>query len=194
MRRISFCAAFSFVLSNSCGRDRIGRRRRVHLVVHRLPQAADEAERTLHALFRPLERLLGRRREHHEHARRVGAERARRVPVGSTPLFLDFDMVPRPSDSHRLVVGEQDGARALVHLHREPLRRRQGCSNRDARRRLAVIDVMQHHALRQQVLERLVDCHAARGRASPWSRSASTAGAGWRARCRRCTGPPASSS
>ena len=56
------------------GIERRGRRRRRRVLVDRVPQAADEARRALHALVRPLERLLGRRGEHREEARGVGAE------------------------------------------------------------------------------------------------------------------------
>ena len=48
--------------------------------------------------------------------------------------------------------------------------------------------VLDHHALREQARGRLVVRRSGRGRASPWSRSASRSGAGWRARRRRCTG------
>ena len=78
---------------------------------------------------------------------------------GSTPLFFDFDIVPMPPLSTGWPSAAQHGADAralLVHLHVHV----GGVEVDDAARgRLAEVDVVQHHALRQQVGERLVDRH-----------------------------------
>ena len=59
----------------------------------------------------------------------------------------------------------------------------------------AEVDVVQHHALRQQVRRRArIAADQPQIAHRPASRSANTAGAGSRARCRRCTDRPAASS
>ena len=127
--------------------------------------------------------------------RAVSAPKRSTSPSGSTPLFLDLDILPRPSCSTRSgpasAVATSDTSLPSSAAHVDV----GGVEVALAfPRRLVRVDVVQHHALGQQVGEGLVELEQRRCRASPWSRSASTAGAGWRARCRRCTGPPAASS
>jgi hypothetical protein len=126
------------------------------VLVHGLPQALHEAERTLHALVGPLERLLGRRREHHEQARGIGAVALHEL-VGVHAVALGLGHRADAAAFDRLAVGTQHGTdtRALlVHLHVDVGR---VVVDDASGRRLAVEDLVQDHALRQQVAERLVE-------------------------------------
>ena len=44
----------------------------INVLLHGIPETLQETETSLHAIIRPFQRLLGRRREHHEQPHRIG--------------------------------------------------------------------------------------------------------------------------
>ena len=95
MRRSSLCARLSALA--------VSERRRAargctcsYTALHRRRM---KRERALHALVRPLKRLLRRRGEHHEQARGVGAEAVDQRPADRRRCSSDLDILPRPSYS-----------------------------------------------------------------------------------------------
>ena len=130
---------------------------------HGFPQPLEETLRALHAALGPLQGQFRRRREHHEQAHGVGAVLSTRA-CGSTPLFLDLDMVPRPSYCTGLAIGlEHRTADAAIRIMFEF--HFIGAVIVDAASHgLAQEDMVQHHALGQQVGERLVELHSSMSR------------------------------
>ena len=138
---------------------------------------------------------FGRRREHREQARGVGAVLSIRS-CGSTPLFLDFDIVSdavvrrpacrRPSASPPIDACRCSSRTMSTSCGPEVV----ACRPSSLRAQKTSFSTM---PCVSSLRERLVDLRPGPCRASPWSRSARRAGAGSRARCRRCTGPSASS-
>ena len=73
-----------------------GARAAIARALRRTPTAAQEAVRALDAGVGPLERLLGRRGEHHEQARGVGAVLGRSAPADRRRCSWTCDIVPMP--------------------------------------------------------------------------------------------------
>ncbi|KAF1858399.1 hypothetical protein Lal_00014910 [Lupinus albus] len=124
------------------------------------PHAAQEAARAFHARFRPLQRLLRRRGEHREQAGGIRAVLPDlRLRVDAVVLRL------------RHLLGAADDDRLAVFLQHRRLRaaavvEREAHVGRVVPRLLAarvfaVVGLVEHHALGQQVDERLVEFHEA---------------------------------
>ncbi len=125
------------------------------MLVDQTPDALDEAMRALDTGIGPFQRLLRRRGEHHEQAHGVGTEAIdHRLRVHAVVLGLGHLL--GATDFHRQTIGLQyglDGAALVVgldvHVQRvEPVAAALGVD--------AVVGVRDHHALGQQLLERLV--------------------------------------
>ena len=128
------------------------------VIVNRLPETLDEAIRAVHTLVRPLQRLLGRRCEHREQTRGIRAE------------FFDERL---GVDTVVLGLGHRDHAAGL---HREPVGAQYGDSAAvgeialdldigwieildPAGGRFAEKNFVEHHALREQMGEGLLERH-----------------------------------
>ena len=126
----------------------------MHEFVHGAPQAAQEAVRAFHAGVRPFQRLLGWAGEHHEQAggvRAVGIDDLLRVHA----VVFGFGHFFHAADDHGLPVRLQHGgygAAFVVRLHAHFGGVEPGFF---AVRAFAVIRRRQHHALREQLFERL---------------------------------------
>ena len=145
------------------------------------------------ALVRPLQRLLGWRGEHREQPRGIRAVTARQAPADPrrcswTSTWCRCRRTPPAWPIGRSTAPTCAPLSSIGHVHVG------GIEVDDAPgRRLPEVDLVQHHALREQIGEGFAQSMRP-SRASPASRTASTAGAGSRARCRRCTDRPAASS
>src|SRR5437762_11069418 len=74
------------------------------MLVHRIPQAADEARGPLHPLVGPFERLLGGRGEHDEEPRGVGAKALDQTfGIDAVALGLRDRKSTRLNSSHRCI-------------------------------------------------------------------------------------------
>ncbi len=139
--------------------ERCGRALR-HVIMHGLPQTLDEAIGALHPLVRPLQGLFGRRGEHGEQARGVGAEFVhQRLRIDAVVLRLRhgddaarFDGLAVRAQ-HR---GAALGCRIERHLDIGRIE-----VLHPARVRFAEKHLVQHHALSEQIRERLLERDAA---------------------------------
>ena len=128
--------------------------------VHGLPQTLDETKRALHALIGPFKRLLGRGSEHREQACGIGAEFVDQC-LRIHAVVLRLGHRDHAARLDFLAVGTQHGAAALAALIDSDLDIG-GIEILDtAGFRLAEENLVQHHALGEQVCKRLLEGYLA---------------------------------